>query len=78
MLAAIGVAVRATIEAVIPAMNDYADRVRSLAERSENPIITDLGRLAAQYRRANTEALSTYMPVDSYVARVSNRTASVI
>nr|WP_090277565.1 hypothetical protein [Mycolicibacterium komanii]CRL72220.1 hypothetical protein CPGR_02748 [Mycolicibacterium komanii] len=69
---------RAAAEAVVPVMNELADNVRSLGERSPNPILRDFAVLAAQYRRAFAEALPTYTPSDVYLDLASYRTTSII
>ncbi len=69
---------RATVDAVIPVMTSYADKIEELGSTSENATIRDFATLAAQYRRAYVHALPTYTSADSYLARAANRTTSVI
>lgn len=69
---------RATVDAVIPVMRTYADKIEGLGASSSNPTIQDFATLAAQYRRAYADALPTYISADSYLARAANRTTSVI
>lgn len=69
---------RAVAEEVVPVMNEFADDVQSLGERSSNPILQDFAILAAQYRRAFAQALPTYTPSDVYLDLASYRTTSII
>lgn len=69
---------RQVVEAVIPVMRTFADKVQSLGVASGNPIIEDFATLSAQYRRAYAEALPTYTSADSYLARAANRSTSAI
>ncbi|AMO63714.1 Uncharacterised protein [Mycolicibacterium phlei] len=69
---------RRIVDAAIPVMREYADKIEELRRRSEDPRIEDLATLAAQYRRAYADALPTYMTADSYLPRASQRTTSVI
>lgn len=62
---------RKTIDAVIPLMNTLADDIQELGLRSDNPTLQDFAILAAQYRRAYTQALPSYSTADSYLAAVS-------
>lgn len=69
---------RAVVDAVIPVMRDYADKIESLGRESGDPVIQDFATFAAQYRRAYADALPTYSAADSLLTRTSNRTTAVI
>lgn len=69
---------RATVDAVIPVMKTYADKIEKLGSISSDPTIRDFATLSAQYRRAYAAALPTYNSADAYLARAANRTSSVI
>lgn len=69
---------RATVDAVIPVMRAYADRIETLGSASSNPILQDFATLSSQYRRAYADALPTYTSADSYLVRAANRTTSTI
>lgn len=69
---------RAAVEAVIPTMERFADRIYGLGRSSINPVLQDFATLAAQYRRAYAAALSTYTPADSFLTSTSRNAASAI
>lgn len=69
---------RAVVDAVIPVMRDYADRIESLGRKSSDPVLQDFATFAAQYRRGYADALPTYSAADSYLTRTSNRVTAVI
>lgn len=69
---------RAVIDAVIPVMGTFADKIEELGQRSSNPALQDFAVLAGQYRRAYAAALPTYNSADSYLARAANRITAVI
>lgn len=69
---------RAVVDAVMPVMRAYADKIERLGLKSGDPVMSDFATLSAQYRRAYAEALPTYTAADSYLARAANRTSSVI
>jgi hypothetical protein len=69
---------RATIDAVIPVMKSYADKVEDLGRQSNNSVLQDLALSSAQYRRAYAESLPTYGPADSYLDSAALRASSII
>ena len=69
---------RKTIEAVIPLMNSLADDIQELGLRSDNSTLQDFAILAAQYRRAYTQALPSYSTSDSYLVAASSDLTSAI
>ncbi|MDG5483202.1 hypothetical protein [Mycolicibacterium gadium] len=69
---------RKTIDATIPVMNDYADRIEQLGRSSTNPIVQDLATFSSQYRRAYAAALPTYVGADGYLDSTAHRTMSIV
>lgn len=69
---------RAVVNAVVPVMKDFSDRIEELGRSSSNPVFQDLAVFSAQYRRAYAAALPTYTPADSYLTSVSRHAASAI
>jgi hypothetical protein len=69
---------RATIDAVVPVMTDYADKISELGNKSSNPVLQDLAQLSAQYRRAYAKSLPTYRPADSYLDSTALRATSMV
>lgn len=59
---------RAINEAVVPKMEDSADSLQALGERSGNLTLQDFATLAAQYRRAYAQSVPTYIAADNYLA----------
>nr|WP_228768989.1 hypothetical protein [Mycolicibacterium malmesburyense] len=69
---------RATAEAVIPTMEQFADRIEELGRSSPNPVVQDFATLAAQYRRAYASSLPSYTPADSFLTSTSRNAASAV
>ena len=69
---------RATVEAVLPVMNKFADDLEDIGRKSEDPTLQDFAVFAAQYRRAYTAALPSYTAADSYLSGASVEMASAI
>lgn len=69
---------RSTVEAVIPVMNEFANKLEELGRTSSDGVIEDFAVLAAQYRRAYTESLPSYASADSYLSAASARAAWII
>lgn len=69
---------RAIVEAVIPEMLRFADRAEELANGTSNPVLQDFAFLAAQYRRAYAQALTTYTAADSWLTSTAASAASTI
>jgi hypothetical protein len=59
---------RAINNAVVPKMEESADRLQELGERSGNLTLQDFAMLAAQYRRAYAQSVPTYIAADNYLA----------
>jgi hypothetical protein len=49
-------------------MEESADRLQELGERSGNLTLQDFAMLAAQYRRAYAQSVPTYIAADNYLA----------
>ncbi len=62
---------KAVAEAVTPVMRESADMLEKLGEGSGNPTFQDFAQLAAQYRRAYSQAMPTYTATDRYIYDVS-------
>lgn len=58
-------------EALIPVIRNFAKDVERLGRQSKNGALQDFAILAAQYRRAFTQALPNYTPADSYLSAVA-------
>ncbi|WP_286137439.1 hypothetical protein [Mycobacterium sp. IS-3022] len=69
---------RSIVDAVIPTMERFADRMDDLGRASSNPVVRDFATFAAQYRRAYAAALPTYTPADSFLTSTSRNAASSI
>ncbi|GAT04989.1 uncharacterized protein RMCFA_5100 [Mycolicibacterium fortuitum subsp. acetamidolyticum] len=58
---------KALNEAVIPVISQSADALDELGQRTDNPTLQDFAALAAQYRRAYSQAIPTYTPADQHL-----------
>ncbi|MGV0791365.1 hypothetical protein [Mycolicibacterium sp. XJ1819] len=65
-------------ERVAPVMSQLATNLEHLGLASANQTLQDFAIFSAQYRRAYVQALPTYRPSDSFLARTAARTTSVI
>jgi hypothetical protein len=55
---------KAENQAVMPVLNSFADQYEKLGRQSSNPVVEDLGVLAAQYGRAFVAGIPTYTQSD--------------
>ena len=62
---------KAINDAIVPIMQENADRIERLGRQSGNPIFEDLAALAAQYDRGFALTIPTYQSNDNYVAQVA-------
>lgn len=69
---------KANNQAVIPVLNHFADTFGDLGYASSNPIVADIGALAAQYGRAFVAAIPTYLQPDSYIYNVFAQAPGIV
>ena len=63
---------------IVPVMNQFADEISALGDRSNNSTFKDLSIFAAQYRKAFASAIPSYLPADNYLNDVANGAAGVM
>jgi hypothetical protein len=69
---------RASYEDVVPVMQAAADTLERIGRTSNNPIFEDIAMLAAQYRRAFAQSISTYTAADGHLYDVSLHSTGII
>jgi hypothetical protein len=69
---------RAVNDAVAPKMEESAERLQALGERSGNLTLQDFATLAAQYRRGYAQSLPTYIAADNYLSEAALNLTGVV
>ena len=69
---------RAIYVAVMPVMSEFATRMQLLGRSSDNATLADLATLSAQYLRAYSAALPTYVPADDYLQIAAGSIGGVV